>query len=254
MGEIQSSVLWLAVNEGHNGNNVTVFVTGECKQGLHNMDMIEAAPSEPSLDLDSLKLLEVSSALQTAITYVQKLSYFDFELHSNEPEPSVFVYHLASATIHTWIIFFLQLIGRGRYGSVYKGSLDERPVAVKVFTYANRQNFVNERSIYRIPLLEHENIARFIVGDERLTADGRMEYLLVMEYYPHVSIDLVQALILSSLKLFATRLWCLAALLGVVFHILPSSVLYSSSPCFIGLSWLFLSKSGVESNVLPLSG
>lgn len=86
------------------------------------------------------------------------------------------------------------MIGRGRYGSVYKGSLDERPVAVKVFTYANRQNFVNERSIYRVPLLEHENIARFIVGDERLTTDGRMEYLLVMEYYPHVSIDLVQAL------------------------------------------------------------
>ncbi|XP_057191230.1 bone morphogenetic protein receptor type-2 isoform X2 [Triplophysa rosa] len=114
------------------------MMIGECKQGLHNLDMIEAAPSEPSLDLDSLKLLE--------------------------------------------------LIGRGRYGSVYKGSLDERPVAVKVFTYANRQNFVNERSIYRIPLLEHENIARFIVGDERLTADGRMEYLLVMEYYPHGSL------------------------------------------------------------------
>ncbi len=38
-----------------------VFVTGGCKPGLHNMDMIETAPSEPSLDLDSLKLLEVSS-------------------------------------------------------------------------------------------------------------------------------------------------------------------------------------------------
>ncbi|KAG7466972.1 hypothetical protein MATL_G00148300 [Megalops atlanticus] len=114
------------------------MLTGDRKQGLHNMDMMEAAASEPSLDLDSLKLLE--------------------------------------------------LIGRGRYGSVYKGSLDERPVAVKVFTYANRQNFINERAIYRVPLLEHDNIARFIVGDERLTADGRMEYLLVMEYYPHGSL------------------------------------------------------------------
>lgn len=68
------------------------------------MDMIEAAPSEPSLDLDSLKLLEVS--LLAAIKYVQKLSYFDFELYSNEHnltqlEPSVFVYHVTSATIHT---------------------------------------------------------------------------------------------------------------------------------------------------------
>ncbi|XP_071210398.1 bone morphogenetic protein receptor type-2-like [Salvelinus alpinus] len=114
------------------------MLSGDRKQGLHNMDMMEAAASEPSLDLDSLKLLE--------------------------------------------------LIGRGRYGSVYKGSLDERPVAVKVFTYQNRQNFVNERAIYRVPLLEHDNIARFIVGDERLTADGRVEYLLVMEYYPHGSL------------------------------------------------------------------
>lgn len=107
MGEIQYSVLWLAVFKWRSRNNVvivnTVFVTGECKQGLHNMDMIEAAPSEPSLDLDSLKLLEVS--LLAAIKYVQKLSYFDFELYFNELEPSVFVCHVTSATIHTWIIF-----------------------------------------------------------------------------------------------------------------------------------------------------
>uniref|UniRef100_A0A3P8Y1R6 receptor protein serine/threonine kinase n=1 Tax=Esox lucius TaxID=8010 RepID=A0A3P8Y1R6_ESOLU len=114
------------------------MMSGDRKQGLHNMDMMEAAASEPNLHLDSLKLLE--------------------------------------------------LIGRGRYGSVYKGSLDERPVAVKVFTYQNRQNFVNERAIYRIPLLEHENIARFIAGDERLTPDGRMEYLLLMEYYSRGSL------------------------------------------------------------------
>lgn len=108
------------------------------KQGLHSMNMMEAATSEPSLDLDNLKLLE--------------------------------------------------LIGRGRYGSVYKGSLDERPVAVKVFSFNNRQNFINERSIYRTPLLEHDNIAHFIVADERVTSDGRLEYLLVMEYYANGSL------------------------------------------------------------------
>ncbi|KAM9396021.1 LOW QUALITY PROTEIN: bone morphogenetic protein receptor type-2-like, partial [Salvelinus alpinus] len=108
------------------------------KQGLHNLNMLEGAGSESSLDLDNLKQLE--------------------------------------------------LIGRGRYGSVFCGSLDERQVAVKVFSSANRQNFLNECSIYCLPLLEHDNIARFIAADERLGAEGRVEYLLVMEYYPHGSL------------------------------------------------------------------
>lgn len=53
--------------------NRIVYITGECKQGLHNLDMIEAAPSEPSLDLDSLKLLEVSIVTLCSFTkYMQK--------------------------------------------------------------------------------------------------------------------------------------------------------------------------------------
>ncbi|XP_029022784.1 bone morphogenetic protein receptor type-2-like [Betta splendens] len=107
---------------------------GNGKQGLHNLNMVESAASESSLDLDSLKMLE--------------------------------------------------LIGRGRYGAVYCGSLDERPVAVKVFTAANYQNFLNECTIYRLPLLEHDNIARFVAADERTGPEGRIEYLLVMDYYP----------------------------------------------------------------------
>ncbi|XP_072243207.1 bone morphogenetic protein receptor type-2-like isoform X1 [Leuresthes tenuis] len=112
---------------------------GDGKQALHNLNMMEAAGSESSLDLDNLKLLE--------------------------------------------------LIGRGRYGAVYCGSLDERPVAVKVFTAANRQNFLNECSIYRLPLLEHDNIAHFVAADERTGTEGRTEYLLVMDYYPHGSLN-----------------------------------------------------------------
>lgn len=37
--------------------------TGDRKQGLHSMNMMEAAASEPSLDLDNLKLLEVNVQL-----------------------------------------------------------------------------------------------------------------------------------------------------------------------------------------------
>ncbi|XP_068592475.1 bone morphogenetic protein receptor type-2-like isoform X2 [Cebidichthys violaceus] len=78
----------------------------------------------------------------------------------------------------------LELIGRGRYGSVFRGCLNERCVAVKLFSSANRLNFSNERSVYRL-LLQHDNIARFLTADERTAADGRPEFLILMEFYPH---------------------------------------------------------------------
>ncbi|KAJ4923630.1 hypothetical protein JOQ06_014114, partial [Pogonophryne albipinna] len=74
----------------------------------------------------------------------------------------------------------------GRYGTVFRGSLNERCVAVKLFSSANRQSFTNERSIYGLPLLQlHDNIARFLAADERTNAEGRAEFLILMEYYPH---------------------------------------------------------------------
>ncbi|XP_071328645.1 bone morphogenetic protein receptor type-2-like isoform X2 [Trachinotus anak] len=80
----------------------------------------------------------------------------------------------------------LELIGRGRYGAVFRGCLNERCVAVKLFNSANRQNFANECSIYCLPLLQqHDNITRFLTADERTTADGQPEFLILMEYYPH---------------------------------------------------------------------
>ncbi|XP_041858318.1 bone morphogenetic protein receptor type-2-like isoform X2 [Melanotaenia boesemani] len=80
----------------------------------------------------------------------------------------------------------LELIGRGRYGSVYRGSLSERRVAVKVFSSANRQNFTNECSIYGLPLLQHhDNIARFLTSSEKMAADGRPDFLILMDFYPH---------------------------------------------------------------------
>lgn len=53
-GDKERSLFW------HQGWSVCVF-TGDGKQGLHNLNMMEAAGSESSLDLDNLKLLEVSA-------------------------------------------------------------------------------------------------------------------------------------------------------------------------------------------------
>ncbi|XP_036065564.1 bone morphogenetic protein receptor type-2 isoform X2 [Oryzias melastigma] len=80
----------------------------------------------------------------------------------------------------------LELIGRGRYGSVFRGCLNGQRVAVKVFSSANRKKFLSERSMYRLPLLQqHHNIARFLTSEEKMSTDGHRESLIVMEFYPH---------------------------------------------------------------------
>lgn len=80
-----------------------------------------------------------------------------------------------------------QLIGRGRYGTVYRGLLGERCVAVKLFSSANRQTFTNECCIYSLPLLQqHLNVARFLSAEQRTIANGRPEFLIVMDFYPEV--------------------------------------------------------------------
>uniref|UniRef100_A0A672M3E5 receptor protein serine/threonine kinase n=1 Tax=Sinocyclocheilus grahami TaxID=75366 RepID=A0A672M3E5_SINGR len=84
-------------------------------------------------------------------------------------------------------LVLLELIGRGRYGTVYRGSLEDRSVAVKVFVSANRQQFTNERMIYHL-LLDHENVAHFLESEERVGTEGRTEFLLLLEFYPHGSL------------------------------------------------------------------
>uniref|UniRef100_UPI00358EE83B bone morphogenetic protein receptor type-2 isoform X2 n=1 Tax=Myxine glutinosa TaxID=7769 RepID=UPI00358EE83B len=78
----------------------------------------------------------------------------------------------------------MQVIGHGRYSSVLRGSLDEQPVAVKIVPTAYRHYYLNERDVYRLPLMEHESLARLVTAEERLSPEGHHEYLLILDYYP----------------------------------------------------------------------
>lgn len=75
-----------------------------------------------------------------------------------------------------------QLIGHGRYGSVYNGTLLGETVAIKVFAAQHRQYYVNERAIYMEPFMEHPSLPRFFGAEEKLVGDGlsRVEYHLVL--------------------------------------------------------------------------
>uniref|UniRef100_A0A2M3Z0B8 Serine/threonine-protein kinase receptor n=1 Tax=Anopheles braziliensis TaxID=58242 RepID=A0A2M3Z0B8_9DIPT len=78
----------------------------------------------------------------------------------------------------------VSMIGQGKYGTVWKGIVNEQPVAVKIFGAQHRQYFLNEREIYTVPLMESPSLLTFFGSDERRTMDDRFEYLLVLSLAP----------------------------------------------------------------------
>ncbi|RWS08423.1 bone morphogenetic protein receptor type-2-like protein, partial [Dinothrombium tinctorium] len=79
-----------------------------------------------------------------------------------------------------------ELIGNGRYGSVWKGVLNDQTVAVKIFNCHHKQYFVNERDIYTLPFMDHPSILKFFGAEEKSAHNGSpyIEYHLVLSYAP----------------------------------------------------------------------
>lgn len=72
------------------------------------------------------------------------------------------------------------LISKGRYSEVWKGSLHEEEVAVKIYNACHRQYYFNEKYIYSLPHMEHANLLKFYGAEERLVQEGNMQYLIVL--------------------------------------------------------------------------
>ncbi|XP_008214725.1 uncharacterized protein LOC100121252 isoform X1 [Nasonia vitripennis] len=76
------------------------------------------------------------------------------------------------------------IVGEGRYGSVWQGSMGDQDVAVKIFPGHYQSYFLNERDIYCLPFIEHPSLLHYYGSDERISMDGNVEYLLVFSYAP----------------------------------------------------------------------
>lgn len=76
------------------------------------------------------------------------------------------------------------MIGRGKYGTVWQGMLNEQSVAVKIFPTQYKDYFLNERDIYCIPSMNGPHFFEYFGCDERRTLDDRIEYLLVLGLAP----------------------------------------------------------------------
>lgn len=76
------------------------------------------------------------------------------------------------------------MIGQGKYGTVWKGMINEQPVAVKIFPVQHKQYFLNEKDIYLVNLMDTSNFLEYYGCDERRTLDDSIEYLLVLSLAP----------------------------------------------------------------------
>ncbi|XP_078385271.1 bone morphogenetic protein receptor type-2-like [Cetorhinus maximus] len=114
-----------------------------------------------------------------------------------------------------------EVIGHGRYGVVWKGLQAQREVAVKLFSAVNHQHYTNERNFHSLPLMEHENIVKFINAGERKHINS-VDYFLITEYHAQGSLysyltkhssdwrstlKLAQSLT-SGLSFLHTENWC----------------------------------------------
>ena len=58
-------------------------------------------------------------------------------------------------------------ISRGRFGEVWKGTLNDLDIVAKVFTSGQYQHYINERDIYMLPCMEHESLLHFYGAEDR---------------------------------------------------------------------------------------
>lgn len=64
-------------------------------------------------------------------------------------------------------IVLQEIIGKGRFGEVWRGRWRGGDVAVKIFSSREERSWFREAEIYQTVMLRHENILGFIAADNK---------------------------------------------------------------------------------------
>lgn len=109
--------------------------------------------------------------------YQQRKQIFN-ELPTTEPEMSV-----SSQCLVIRPIDLLEIKANGRFGTVWKGKMKTDDVAVKVFPTQDKQSWITEQDIYKLPRMNHPNILGFIGAEKHIFQDGKTEFWLITQYH-----------------------------------------------------------------------
>lgn len=69
-------------------------------------------------------------------------------------------------------IVLQEIIGKGRFGEVWRGKWRGGDVAVKIFSSREERSWFREAEIYQTIMLRHENILGFIAADNKGEGGG----------------------------------------------------------------------------------
>ncbi|XP_036400677.1 activin receptor type-1C-like [Megalops cyprinoides] len=83
-------------------------------------------------------------------------------------------------------IVLQEIIGKGRFGEVWRGRWRGEDVAVKIFSSRDERSWFREAEIYQTIMLRHENILGFIAADNKDNGSWTQLWL-VSEYHEHGS-------------------------------------------------------------------
>merc|ERR1719228_1276842 len=95
-------------------------------------------------------------------------------------------------------VSLLELVGKGRYGEVWRGRWRGENVAVKIFSSRDEKSWFRESEIYQTVMLRHENILGFIAADNKDIGTWTQLWL-VTDYYENGSLfDYLSRCVLSA--------------------------------------------------------
>ncbi|XP_063387957.1 activin receptor type-2B-like [Cydia fagiglandana] len=95
------------------------------------------------------------------------------------------------------LVTLCEVRARGRFGAVWRAQLGQKDVAVKVFPLQDKQSWLAEQEIYRLPRMDHPDILHYI-GVDKKGDNLQAEYWLITAYHEKGSLcDYLKAHTLS---------------------------------------------------------
>lgn len=116
------------------------------------------------------------------ICYKKQHGIFN-EIPTMEPEMSI-----SSQCLVLRPIDLIEIKAHGRFGIVWKAKMKNEEVAVKVFPTQDKNSWITEQEIYKLPRMNHPNILRFIGAEKHIFQDNKTEFWLITEYHTYGSL------------------------------------------------------------------